>query len=229
MHNLEGIKDTFFFKKWIFNGKSYSTALCINIWYKKWNEVSIDRSSSCFSMNYKNSQVSLFILCIFRSGCIASHLLRQFVTHQFLDPFTLMFWFMFPQSLIGSELWGACFSLSGLISLSPSHIQNSLSSCLHSFSCWGQCSFLWKLSPRSIVTCQDAFQQTPVRLCHVCLSKMGSSRVQFLHSAQFCSESKNPTMIHCYSSIFCHFGSVSGFCPYTETLGRVPWTLQNWQ
>lgn len=120
-------------------------------------------------------------------------------------------------------------SLSGLISLSPSHIQNSLSSCLHSIPCWGQCSFLWKLSPRSIVTCQDAFQQTPVRLCHVCLSKMGSSRVQFLHSAQFCSESKNPTMIHCYSSIFCHFGSVSGFCPYTEMLGRVPWSLQNWQ
>lgn len=155
-----------------------------------------------FQWTTKILRFDLFILCIFRSGCIASHLLRRFITHQFLDPFTLMFWFMFPQSLIGSELWGACFSLSGLISLSLSHIQNSLLSCLHSISCWGQCSFLWKLSPRSIATCQDAFQQTPVRLCHACLSKMGSSGVQFLHGAQFCSESKNPTMIHCYSSIF---------------------------
>lgn len=65
-----------------------------------------------FQWTTKILRFDLFILCIFRSGCIASHLLRRFITHQFLDPFTLMFWFMFPQSLIGSELWGACFSLS---------------------------------------------------------------------------------------------------------------------
>lgn len=182
-----------------------------------------------FQWTTKILRFDLFILCIFRSGCIASHLLRRFITHQFLDPFTLVFWFMFPQSLIGSELWGACFSLSLVWFHWALHtFKTVFRAASIVFHVEGNVPFFESCLPEALWLVKMHFSKLQSGFV-MCLSKMGSSRVQFLHSAQFCSESKNPTMIHCYSSIFCHFGSVSGFWPYTETLGRVPRTLQNWQ